>query len=44
LAIWLDLVGKSVLEVGAGVGDHTLYFLDRDCAVVSLEARGENGT
>ncbi|MGH6841506.1 MAG: class I SAM-dependent methyltransferase [Methylocella sp.] len=38
----LDLSGKSVLEVGAGVGDHTLYFLDRDCAVVSLEARGEN--
>jgi ubiquinone/menaquinone biosynthesis C-methylase UbiE len=38
----LDLVGKSVLEVGAGVGDHTLYFLDRDCPVVSLEARREN--
>jgi ubiquinone/menaquinone biosynthesis C-methylase UbiE len=38
----LDLVGKSVLEVGAGVGDHTFYFLDRDCPVVSLEARGEN--
>ncbi|MGQ0444364.1 MAG: class I SAM-dependent methyltransferase, partial [Beijerinckiaceae bacterium] len=38
----LDLSGKSVLEVGAGIGDHTLYFLDRDCAVVSIEARGEN--
>jgi SAM-dependent methyltransferase len=38
----LDLVGKSVLEVGAGVGDHTFYFLDRDCSVVSLEARREN--
>jgi hypothetical protein len=35
-------VRKSVLEVGAGVGDHTPYFLDRDCSVVSLEARGEN--
>ncbi len=41
-SLQLDLVGKSVLEVGAGVGDHTLYFLDRDCPVVSLEARGEN--
>jgi cyclopropane fatty-acyl-phospholipid synthase-like methyltransferase len=41
-SLQLDLVGKSVLEVGAGVGDHTLYFLDRDCSVVSLEARCEN--
>ena len=41
-SLGLDLVGKSVLEVGAGVGDHTLYFLDRDCKVVSLEARAEN--
>jgi ubiquinone/menaquinone biosynthesis C-methylase UbiE len=41
-SLQLDLVGKSVLEVGAGVGDHTFYFLDRDCPVVSLEARGEN--
>ncbi|MCL2385327.1 MAG: class I SAM-dependent methyltransferase [Alphaproteobacteria bacterium] len=38
----LDLVGKSVLEVGAGVGDHVFFFLDRDCSVVSLEARDEN--
>jgi len=41
-SLGLDLVRKSVLEVGAGVGDHTLYFLDRDCSVVSLEARHEN--
>jgi SAM-dependent methyltransferase len=38
----LDLIGKSVLEIGAGVGDHTFFFLDRDCSVVSLEARREN--
>ncbi len=38
----LDLAGKSILEIGAGVGDHTFFFLDRDCSVVSLEARGEN--
>jgi SAM-dependent methyltransferase len=41
-SLQLDLVGKSVLEVGAGVGDHTYYFLDRDCTVVSVEARREN--
>ena len=41
-SLQLDLVSKSVLEVGAGVGDHTFYFLDRDCTVVSLEARREN--
>jgi SAM-dependent methyltransferase len=38
----LDLRGKSVLELGAGVGDHTTFFLDRDCTVVSVEARAEN--
>jgi SAM-dependent methyltransferase len=31
-----------VLEVGAGVGDHVFFFLDRDCSVVSLEVRDEN--
>ena len=38
----LDLHGKSVLEVGAGVGDHTSFFLDRDCSVISVEPRAEN--
>lgn len=38
----LELEGKSVLEVGAGVGDHTTFFLDRKCRVVSLEARAAN--
>jgi hypothetical protein len=41
LPLQLDLVSKSVLEVGAGVGDHTFDFLGRDCMVVSLEARRE---
>jgi methyltransferase family protein len=31
-----------VLEVGAGIGDHTSFFLDRDCRVVSTEAREDN--
>jgi hypothetical protein len=38
----LDLWGKSVLEFGAGIGDHSLFFLDRDCHVISIEPREEN--
>jgi Methyltransferase domain len=38
----LDLQGKTVLELGAGIGDHTKFFLDRDCKVVSVEPRAEN--
>ena len=38
----LDLRDQSVLELGAGVGDHTTFFLDRNCRVVSVEARVEN--
>jgi len=41
-SLGLDLHGKSVLELGAGVGDHTTFFLDRDCTVVSVEPRAEN--
>ncbi|MFZ5759349.1 MAG: class I SAM-dependent methyltransferase [Thermodesulfobacteriota bacterium] len=38
----LDLFDKTVLEVGAGIGDHTSFFLDRGCTVVCTEAREEN--
>jgi len=41
-SLGLDVHGKSVLEVGAGVGDHTTFFVDRKCSVVALEARYEN--
>jgi SAM-dependent methyltransferase len=41
-SLGLDLRGKSVLELGAGVGDHTTFFLDRDCTVTSVEPRIEN--
>jgi SAM-dependent methyltransferase len=33
--------GKSVLEVGAGVGDHTLYYLFRGCTVTPTDGRPE---
>lgn len=35
----LPIAGKSVLEVGAGVGDHTSFFLDRNCTVTSTDGR-----
>jgi 2-polyprenyl-3-methyl-5-hydroxy-6-metoxy-1,4-benzoquinol methylase len=38
----LDLAGRKVLEVGAGIGDHTSFFLDRNCHVTALEGRPEN--
>ena len=41
-SLGLDLRGKSVLELGAGVGDLSIFFLDRDCTLVSVEARAEN--
>jgi Methyltransferase domain len=38
-SLGLDLVGKSVLEVGAGVGDHSLFYLYRNCRVLPVEGR-----
>lgn len=38
----LPLAGRSVLEVGAGIGDHTEFFLDRGCSVLTTDGRREN--
>jgi 2-polyprenyl-3-methyl-5-hydroxy-6-metoxy-1,4-benzoquinol methylase len=38
----LPLAGRSVVEFGAGVGDHTTFYLDRGCSVMSTDARPEN--
>lgn len=35
----LPVAGKSVLEVGAGIGDHTSFFVDRGCAVTATDGR-----
>lgn len=40
-SLCLPLSHKSVLEVGAGIGDHTSFFLDRQCQVVSTDGRRE---
>jgi len=41
-SLGLDLRDKRVLEVGAGIGDHTTFFVDRNCSVFALEARADN--
>jgi SAM-dependent methyltransferase len=38
----ISVRGMRVLEVGAGIGDHTHYFLDRDCDVTLAEGRAAN--
>lgn len=41
-SLGLPLAGRSVLEVGAGIGDHTGFFADRGCSVLTTEGRPEN--
>src|SRR5437870_2171853 len=38
----LDLFDKTVLEVGAGIGDHSSFWVDRSCKLLITEARIEN--
>lgn len=38
----IPTAGMSVLEVGAGIGDHSHYYIDRGCAITITEARSEN--
>jgi hypothetical protein len=41
-SLGLPIQNRTVLELGAGIGDHTMFYLDRGCSVVSLEGREEN--
>jgi hypothetical protein len=41
-SLGLPLSGRTVLELGAGIGDLSTFFLDRDNEVTSVEARSEN--
>ena len=38
----IPVSGMSVLEVGAGIGDHSHYYIDRGCSITITEARPEN--
>jgi hypothetical protein len=38
----LPVANRTVLEVGAGVGDHSHYYLDRACKVTITEGRTES--
>ena len=38
----IPVAERTVLEVGAGTGDHSGYFLDRGCTVTITEGRREN--
>jgi hypothetical protein len=38
-SLGLDLARKSVLEVGAGIGDHSLFYLYRNCRLLAVEGR-----
>ncbi|MCS7271861.1 MAG: class I SAM-dependent methyltransferase [Gemmataceae bacterium] len=41
-SLHLPLEGSTVLEVGAGIGDLTTFFLDRGCRVTTSDGRPEN--
>lgn len=38
----IPVASRSVLELGAGIGDHTGYFVDRGCSVLATDAREAN--
>jgi hypothetical protein len=38
----IPVSGMSVLEIGAGIGDHSHYYMDRGCATTITDARPEN--
>jgi hypothetical protein len=40
-SLGLDLSRKRVIEFGAGIGDHTLFYLYRNCEVLATEGRPE---
>lgn len=41
-SLQLDLTGKRVLEVGAGIGLLTEFFEKKNCSILSIEGREEN--
>jgi SAM-dependent methyltransferase len=41
-SLHIPVAGSRVLEVGAGIGDHSSYYVDRGCQITITEARPEN--
>lgn len=41
-SLGLDIAGHTILEVGAGIGDHTSFFINRNCHITTSDARREN--
>jgi Methyltransferase domain len=37
----IPVAGRTVLEVGAGIGDHSSYYIDRGCRITITEVRPE---
>jgi hypothetical protein len=40
-SLGLPISEQTVLEVGAGIGDHTSFFLDRHCSITCTDGRPE---
>lgn len=40
-SLGLDLNNKTVLEFGAGIGDHSLFYLYKNCKVIATDGRPE---
>lgn len=38
----LPVSGKTVLELGAGIGDHSSFYIDRGCKITITDSRAEN--
>ena len=38
-SLGLSIEGRSVLELGAGIGDHTTFFIDRNCSICVSDGR-----
>ena len=41
-SLHVPVAGLSVLEVGAGIGDHSHYYIDRGCKITITDSRLEN--
>lgn len=41
-SLGIPIAGMTVLETGAGIGDHSHYYMDRKCRITITEARSVN--